>query len=57
MMARDGRVAVEGRTYAVSNRPGGVTPYYYAGGEVAGRRVPAGWYSVPWWMAAAAVPV
>ncbi|ANS66583.1 hypothetical protein SLINC_4359 [Streptomyces lincolnensis] len=56
-MARDGRVAVEGRTYAVSNRPGGVTPYYYAGGEVAGRRVPAGWYSVPWWMAAAAVPV
>jgi hypothetical protein len=50
--ARDGRVTVEGRTYAVSNRPGGGTPYYYAGGEVAGRGVPAGWYSVPWWMAA-----
>lgn len=51
--ARNGRVTVEGRTYAVSNRPGGATPYYYAGGEIAGRRVPAGWYGSPWWMAAA----
>ncbi|WP_405734320.1 hypothetical protein OG885_22215 [Streptomyces sp. NBC_00028] len=48
--ARDGRVIVADRTYTVSNRwRSGVTPYYYAGGVVDGRRVPGGWYSVPWW--------
>ncbi|MEU6373704.1 hypothetical protein [Streptomyces sp. NPDC046909] len=48
--ARDGRVIVADRTYTVSNRwRGGVTPYYYAGGVVDGRRVPGGWYSSPWW--------
>ncbi|QDZ43121.1 DUF1542 domain-containing protein [Corynebacterium sp. sy039] len=26
-----------------------VTPNYYPGGVVAGRPVPAGWYSAPWW--------
>lgn len=25
------------------------TPHYYPGGAVAGRPVPAGWYSVAWW--------
>lgn len=25
------------------------TPNYYPGGDVAGRPVPAGWYSRPWW--------
>ncbi|MDO5513156.1 MAG: DUF1542 domain-containing protein, partial [Corynebacterium sp.] len=25
------------------------TPNYYPGGNVAGRPVPAGWYSRPWW--------
>ncbi|MCV7065780.1 DUF1542 domain-containing protein, partial [Mycolicibacterium farcinogenes] len=25
------------------------TPNYYPGGRVAGRPVPAGWYSEPWW--------
>ncbi|MEU5887901.1 hypothetical protein ABZ835_13865 [Streptomyces sp. NPDC047461] len=54
--ARDGRVIVADRTYTVSNRwRDGVTPYYYAGGVVAGRRVPGGWYSVPWWNPAMAV--
>lgn len=52
--ARDGRVTVDARTYAVSNRPGGATPYYYPGGVVGGRRVPGGWYSSPWWKAALA---
>jgi hypothetical protein len=48
--ARDGRVIVGDRTYTVSNRwRGGVTPYYYAGGVVGGRRVPGGWYSEAWW--------
>ncbi|MFJ2233339.1 hypothetical protein [Streptomyces sp. NPDC087859] len=54
--ARDGRVIVADRTYTVSNRwRDGVTPYYYAGGVVAGRRVPGGWYSAPWWNPALAV--
>ncbi|MFJ3667862.1 hypothetical protein ACIPSE_15555 [Streptomyces sp. NPDC090106] len=47
--ARDGRVLVEAVTYVVSNRRRDATPYYYAGGVVAGRRVPGGWYSAPWW--------
>lgn len=50
--ARDGRVTVDDRTYAVSDRPGGATPYYYPGGVVGGRRVPGGWYSAPWWKTA-----
>jgi hypothetical protein len=54
--ARDGRVIVADRTYTVSNRwRDGATPYYYAGGVVAGRRVPGGWYSAPWWNPALAV--
>ncbi|NNN33264.1 hypothetical protein HLK59_23470 [Streptomyces sp. S3(2020)] len=54
--ARDGRVILDERTYTVSNRwRDGVTPYYYAGGIVAGRRVPGGWYSSPWWNPALAV--
>ena len=28
------------------------TPNYYPGGRVAGRPVPAGWYSEPWWKTA-----
>ncbi|KAA9244993.1 DUF1542 domain-containing protein [Corynebacterium amycolatum] len=28
------------------------TPNYYPGGRVAGRPVPAGWYSEPWWKSA-----
>ncbi|MCT9075022.1 hypothetical protein [Streptomyces fulvoviolaceus] len=47
--ARDGRVTVDALTYAVSNRRGGATPYYYPGGVVGGRRIPGGWYSSPWW--------
>lgn len=50
--ARDGRVTVDDRTYAVSDRPGGATPYYYPGGVVGGRRIPGGWYDRPWWKTA-----
>lgn len=43
------RVDVEGRSYEASPDPGEGTPYYYPGGRVAGRPVPQGWYSEPWW--------
>ncbi|MFC6090737.1 hypothetical protein [Saccharothrix lopnurensis] len=42
-------VTVEGHHYAASPRPGSRTPHYYPGGVVAGRPVPQGWYSEPWW--------
>lgn len=42
-------VDVEGHPYAASNRPSDRTPHYYPGGTVAGRPVPQGWYSEPWW--------
>ncbi|GGS42214.1 hypothetical protein [Actinokineospora fastidiosa] len=43
------RVAVEGHHYAASPDASQGTPYYYPGGRVAGRSVPRGWYSEPWW--------
>ncbi|WP_027946411.1 hypothetical protein [Amycolatopsis taiwanensis] len=43
------KVEVEGRDYEASPNPGEGTPYYYPGGRVAGRPVPQGWYSEPWW--------
>src|SRR5437763_1505666 len=42
-------VEVEGRQFEASPDPGQNTPYYYPGGRVAGRPVPQGWYSEPWW--------
>jgi uncharacterized membrane protein YgcG len=42
-------VDVEGHTYAASPQPSDHTPHYYPGGMVAGRPVPRGWYSEPWW--------
>lgn len=48
--ARD--VSVEGHRYQASPDPGIQTPHYYPGGRVAGRPVPAGWYSEPWWQTA-----
>ncbi|TNC24329.1 hypothetical protein [Amycolatopsis alkalitolerans] len=42
-------VDVEGHSYEASPDPGSNTPYYYPGGRVAGRPVPQGWYSEPWW--------
>lgn len=42
-------VSVGGRDYAASPAPTDDTPHYYPGGRVAGRPVPQGWYSEPWW--------
>lgn len=48
-VSEDRTVDVEGHSYAASSRPSGGTPHYYPGGLVAGRPVPQGWYSEPWW--------
>ncbi|RCW45096.1 hypothetical protein DFQ14_10359 [Halopolyspora algeriensis] len=42
-------VDVEGRHQVASPHPTDETPHYYPGGRVAGRPVPQGWYSEPWW--------
>ncbi|GAY12184.1 hypothetical protein [Pseudonocardia sp. N23] len=42
-------VEVEGHSYSASPDPSNRNPHYYPGGDVAGRPVPAGWYSEPWW--------
>ena len=43
------RVEFEGREIEAAPGPSQRTPNYYPGGNVAGRPVPAGWYSEPWW--------
>jgi hypothetical protein len=43
------RVQVEGRSVEASPTPSERTPNYFPGGRIAGRPVPAGWYSEPWW--------
>jgi hypothetical protein len=48
-VTEDRRVQVEGREIEASPTPSPRTPNYYPGGRVAGRPVPAGWYSEPWW--------
>lgn len=48
-VTEDRRVRVEGREIEASPTPSQRTPNYYPGGRVAGRPVPAGWYSEPWW--------
>jgi hypothetical protein len=51
-ITRDREVTVEGHSYRAGPRPGRDTPYYYPGGRVQGRPVPAGWYSTPVWKTA-----
>lgn len=46
------QIQVEGRTVTASPHPSATTPNYYPGGTVAGRPVPGGWYSEPWWQSA-----
>ncbi|MGH3787208.1 MAG: hypothetical protein ACRDRG_11790 [Pseudonocardiaceae bacterium] len=48
-VTEDREVNVEGHEYAASPRPSDRTPHYYPGGRIAGRPVPQGWYSEPWW--------
>ncbi len=42
-------VDVEGHSYSAAPSPSDRNPHYYPGGVVAGRPVPQGWYSEPWW--------
>jgi hypothetical protein len=42
-------VEVEGHSYSAAPTPSGRNQHYYPGGVVAGRPVPQGWYSEPWW--------
>src|SRR5918997_6647249 len=42
-------VEVEGPRYGASPDPTGRNTHFYPGGMVAGRPVPQGWYSEPWW--------
>jgi hypothetical protein len=51
-VTEDRRVQFEGREIEASPVPTERTPNYYPGGRVAGRPVPAGWYSEPWWKTA-----
>jgi DNA uptake protein ComE-like DNA-binding protein len=48
-VTEDRRVQLDGREIEASPNPSARTPNYYPGGRVAGRPVPAGWYSEPWW--------
>ena len=48
-VTEDRTVDVDGRALTASPSPSDRTPNYYPGGTVAGRPVPAGWYSEPWW--------
>jgi hypothetical protein len=48
-VTEDRSVQFEGREIEASPGPSSRTPNYYPGGQVAGRPVPAGWYSEPWW--------
>jgi hypothetical protein len=52
MVTEDRKVEFEGRQIEASPVPTQRTPNYYPGGRVAGRPVPAGWYSEPWWKTA-----
>lgn len=53
-LTKEREVEVEGQTFKAGPDPGGDTPYYYPGGRVQGRPVPAGWYSQPVWKPALA---
>ena len=51
-ITKEREVDVQGHRYRASPQPANNTPYYYPGGVVSGRPVPAGWYSEPWWKTA-----
>ncbi|MEJ3742019.1 hypothetical protein WEI85_01790 [Actinomycetes bacterium KLBMP 9797] len=53
-LTKEREVDVHGQHYRAGPRPGAETPYYYPGGRVQGRPVPAGWYSQPLWKPALA---
>ena len=51
-LTQEREVNVQGHAYKAGPQPGADTPYYYPGGRVQGRPVPAGWYSTPVWKTA-----
>ena len=51
-LTQERAVNVQGHEYRAGPQPGPDTPYYYPGGRLQGRPVPAGWYSTPWWKTA-----
>lgn len=51
-VTEDRTIDYEGRKISASPVATEATPNYYPGGRVAGRPVPAGWYSEPWWQSA-----
>jgi hypothetical protein len=51
-LTREREVSVQGQNFKAGPQPGADTPYYYPGGRVQGRPVPAGWYSQPVWKTA-----
>jgi hypothetical protein len=51
-LTREREVDVQGQHFKAGPQPGADTPYYYPGGRVQGRPVPAGWYSQPVWRTA-----
>jgi hypothetical protein len=53
-LTKEREVSVQGQHYKAGPQPGSDTPYYYPGGRVQGRPVPAGWYSQPVWKPALA---
>ncbi|WP_300009376.1 hypothetical protein [Pseudonocardia sp.] len=48
-VSEDRDVEVAGHAYSASPNPSERNRHYYPGGSVAGRPVPTGWYSEPWW--------
>src|SRR5690606_3252763 len=53
-LTKERSVEVQGQVYKAGPNPSEDTPYYYPGGRVHGRPVPAGWYSQPIWKPALA---
>jgi uncharacterized membrane protein YgcG len=48
-VSEEREVEVEGHAYSAAPVPSERNRHYYPGGMVAGRPVPQGWYSEPWW--------
>ena len=48
-VSEERQVEVEGHGYSAAPVPSERNRHYYPGGVVAGRPVPRGWYSEPWW--------
>jgi len=53
-LTKEREVDLQGQRVKAGPQPGRDTPYYYPGGMVQGRPVPAGWYSQPLWKTALA---